>query len=42
MRASFIFGKGETVIANFEMDGFLHTLFLGTETQTVFLSKRRN
>lgn len=32
--AAFLLGEGETVSANFEMDGFLHTLFLGTETQT--------
>ena len=49
MGAAFIRGEGETVSANFEMDGFLHTLFLGTETQTeaemfttVFLWERRN
>ena len=49
MGAAFFLGEWETVIANFEMDGFLHTLFLGTETQadsemftTVFLSERRN
>ena len=34
MGAAFFRGEGETVIANFEMDGFLHTEFLGTETQT--------
>ena len=34
MGAAFLLGEGETVSANFEMDGFLHTLFLGTETQT--------
>ena len=33
MGAAFFLGEWETVIANFEMDGFLHTLFLGTETQ---------
>ena len=32
--AAFLLGEGETVSANFEMVGFLHTLFLGTETQT--------
>ena len=49
MGAAFLLGEGETVSANFEMDGFLHTLFLGTETQTesemfttVFLWERRN
>ena len=49
MGGVFFLGGGETVSANFEMDGFLHTLFLGTETQTeaemfttVFLWERRN
>lgn len=49
MGAAFFLGEGETVIANFEMDEILHTLFLGTETQTdsemfttVFLSERRD
>ena len=32
--SAFLLGEGETVSANFEIDGFLHTLFLGTETQT--------
>ena len=34
MGAAFLLGEGEAVSANFEMVGFLHTLFLGTETQT--------